>query len=455
MGSGAHVTTGGVRTDDMIFGTNIGDFNLDTDWFERMRITKDGNVGINTTNPNAKLHIGGTAGVDGIMFPDGTLQLSAQLIGPQGPQGDTGPQGLQGETGPQGESGGLQGETGPQGPQGVPGDSHWLLNGNNMYYNTGNVGIGTASPAAKLDVSGTINSTKAFATGGDMLTLKTDNGTTCAQLYLGPSQSGRLKLFGGSGGNNSLAFFPGSGCCSAAEIQVDGGSGSSNLIIRANDGSIPGVLSLGMFSGFKRIVQNITTNDASGDQVVSQINLTVDKAAGNYTALEIDVTETSAPGSDNRLLDLKVGGSSKLVIDNTGNVGIGQTNPNHPLHMGSGAHVTTGGVWTNASSRDYKENIRELTAIEAKETLEELRPTKFNYKVEKEDEYLGFIAEDVPALVATKDRKGLSAMDVTAVLTKVVQEQQKMLQEQKEAMAEMKNEIEMLKSNINYGVKGL
>ena len=34
---------------------------------------------------------------------------------------------------------------------------------------------------------------------------------------------------------------------------------------------------------------------------------------------------------------------------------------------------------------------------------------------------MGFIAEDVPELVATNDRKGLSALDITAVLTKVVQ----------------------------------
>ena len=115
------------------------------------------------------------------------------------------------------------------------------------------------------------------------------------------------------------------------------------------------------------------------------------------------------------------------------NVGIGTlTNPSFPLEMGSGAHVTTGGVWTDASSRQYKENIRDLTLKDAIVALKELRPTRFNYKVDKEDEYLGFIAEDVPELVATKDRKGLSAMDIVAMLTKVVQEQQNAIQRLKE-----------------------
>ena len=36
-----------------------------------------GNVGIGTTAPTAKLHIGGVAGTDGIRFPDGTLQTTA------------------------------------------------------------------------------------------------------------------------------------------------------------------------------------------------------------------------------------------------------------------------------------------------------------------------------------------------------------------------------------------
>ncbi len=105
--------------------------------------------------------------------------------------------------------------------------------------------------------------------------------------------------------------------------------------------------------------------------------------------------------------------------------------------MGSGAHVTSGGVWTDASSRDYKENIRNLTIEEAKEALDVLRPTKFNYKLDKEEEYIGFIAEDVPELVASKDRKGLSPMDIVAVLTKVVQTQQKKIEELETRLNEM------------------
>ncbi len=62
-----------------------------------------GNVGINTNNPLAALHVGGTPNVDGIMFPDGTLQTSA--------------------------------------------GGYWALTGNNLQNtNTGNVGIGTTTP---------------------------------------------------------------------------------------------------------------------------------------------------------------------------------------------------------------------------------------------------------------------------------------------------------------------
>jgi hypothetical protein len=73
-----------------------------------------------------------------------------------------------------------------------------------------------------------------------------------------------------------------------------------------------------------------------------------------------------------------------------------------------------------------KESIAALPAQEAIETLEGLNPVKYNLKADKEKNlHIGFIAEDVPDLVASRDRKAVSTDDIVAVLTKVVKEQQK------------------------------
>ncbi len=132
-----------------------------------------------------------------------------------------------------------------------------------------------------------------------------------------------------------------------------------------------------------------------------------------------------------------------LILNPSGDgfVGIGITNPSHPLEMGSGAYVSQGGVWTNASSREYKTDIEELTAKNAMNAFIQLRPVEFTYITDKEERHVGFIAEDVPALMASKDKKGMSPMDVVAVLTKVVQEQQKIVLEQQTAISELSKRL--------------
>jgi len=75
-------------------------------------------LGLGTTAPGARLHVGGVAGVDGIMFPDGTLQTTA--------------------------AGNI-----------VGGDSVWSRSGaNDIYYSQGKVGIGTTAPNHRLRITG-------------------------------------------------------------------------------------------------------------------------------------------------------------------------------------------------------------------------------------------------------------------------------------------------------------
>jgi hypothetical protein len=95
------------------------------------------------------------------------------------------------------------------------------------------------------------------------------------------------------------------------------------------------------------------------------------------------------------------------------------------------------GTWNPASSRELKENIQDLNTDEAMEALTGLNPVKYNYKEQKEEARVGFIAEDVPELVAMNGRKNLGTVDILAVLTKVVKEQQKTIDELKKKVAEL------------------
>ena len=160
-----------------------------------------------------------------------------------------------------------------------------------------------------------------------------------------------------------------------------------------------------------------------------------------YTAAKAIVTMVAGrDGSDDsgawQLMTAKGGALAiNLVVNSDGNLGVGTTSPQYLIDTG-GAYCD-GSDWISGSSREYKQNIQDLTADEAMVTLKDLNPVKFNYKKSPDQENLGFIAEDVPDLVATKDRKGMSSMDVVAVLTKVVQEQQRAISELREKVVEL------------------
>ena len=93
-----------------------------------------GNVGIGTMNPLARLHIFGSPGVDGIMFPDGTLQTTASTNGWS--------------------------------------DTFWQKENSSIFNtNNGNVGIGTNTPKSKLEVKGNIKAKS--VNGNDVVSTQT------------------------------------------------------------------------------------------------------------------------------------------------------------------------------------------------------------------------------------------------------------------------------------------
>ena len=133
-------------------------------------------------------------------------------------------------------------------------------------------------------------------------------------------------------------------------------------------------------------------------------------------------------------------GTSRITIKGNGYVGIGTQNPSYPLQMAGGAY-SNGTSWIDISSREYKESIEVLSTEEALEAIKELHPVKYAYKADTSEKRVGFISEEVPELLAMKDRKGLSPMDFVAVLTKVVQDQQRTIITLREELNELKEKV--------------
>jgi len=204
--------------------------------------------------------------------------------------------------------------------------------------------------------------------------------------------------------------------------------------------------------------------DAGGQAKQGHYNTFVGNRAGEENTGEENVfigdwAGLNNTGSGNIFIgnEAYMAGSDKLVIDNTStsnplisgdfsanHVGINNGSPGWMFVVGTSNAYCDGGAWVDGSSREVKENIVALTSAEALQAFAKLEPVKFNYKQDKEEPRLGFIAEDVPELVAEKGRKGLSPMDMVAMLTKVVQEQQKTLAEQQKTLTELQEKIAKL-----------
>lgn len=101
------------------------------------------------------------------------------------------------------------------------------------------------------------------------------------------------------------------------------------------------------------------------------------------------------------------------------------------------------------SSRTMKDDIADLDSKSANEALQQLTPVKYVYKDDATGEKrLGFIAEDVPDIVANADRKSVPIMDVVALVTKVVKDQQQTIDEQRKLIDELSKRLNQVESQM-------
>jgi len=272
-------------------------------------------------------------------------------------------------------------------------DGDCTITGNLMI--DGNIGVGVASPSYPIQIN-----------QGDLaLGLRTDYGPACSNCYgeFKQAHADGLIINSHTGGT-------------FAEIRFQNNS-VTNMFLRSN-----GNLGIGTDAPDTKL-------EVWGDGRFGDWN-----QPATILGAKLQVHNSNGVGRSFLVTDFAFPSNTAFVVEGGGDVGIGIDNPTHLLDVGQSGAYCDGGAWVNGSSRSFKENITDLTSEEALETLADLHPTSFNYKTDTEETYLGFIAEDVPDLVATNDRKGLVAMDIVAVLTKVVQTQQEQIRALEESI---------------------
>ena len=97
------------------------------------------------------------------------------------------------------------------------------------------------------------------------------------------------------------------------------------------------------------------------------------------------------------------------------------TNDFHDAKMKvGGVTVFENGHLVTASSRTLKTDIKPLDTQMALDAFEKLQPVSYAYKAHKDEPVVGFIAEDVPELLAMPSGKTFDSTEMVAVLTSVL-----------------------------------
>ena len=273
----------------------------------------------------------------------------------------------------------------------------------------GNVGIGTASPASKLQI--------VSSTSGDSV-LKVD-GTNGTLFEVVDDLSDSLMSVNDAAGLPVFEVF--------ADNHIVAGRYNQNDFYLDTNGKV----GIG--------------NSAPGDQWGNGNNLVIGTNSGNNGMTICAGTSNEggiffadgASGADEYRGQIKYSHSNNDFVFAVNAAEVVRFNSNGSITSSTGASLTSGGAWTDASSRELKKDIVNLSLIKASQVVKLLTPVEFSYKTAPEERRVGFIAEDVPDLVASEGRKGLSSMQIVAALTKVVQNQQKEIEWCKEQIEKL------------------
>lgn len=428
----------------------------------RMIVTSGGKVGIGTSAPAAPLHIAAispyrnlnlaavqTGAYPGLLLENTTTNSSVALT----------------------ENNGLGIFIRPSASTAFAGSDLRMF-----VSNTGNVGIGTGTPAAPLDVVGDINLSGNLllpATASSSVGVIKIGGAPFAHKFGGTGNTFvgyNAGNFAGTGGDNNTGIGGGAlGTITSGTGNTALGTGALETVSTGIGNTAGGQYSLFLATG--------GGNTAFGFLTLQNLGATGDSntAIGNQSMTNLTT------GSNNVAVGQSAGsnltsGSTNLYLANLGassESGTTRIGSNHTRAFIAGVrNVTTananavgvlidsaGQLGTTSSSRRYKFDINDM--VSTTEGLMRLRPVTFRYLAHGDGAPLqyGLIAEEVaeiyPELVAYKDGAPETVMYqfLAPMLLNEVQKQRGMIEQQQAENAALRARLDRLEKAVGTEVR--
>ena len=380
-----------------------------TDSAYRIAVDGSGNVGIGTTSPSTKLHLGGTAPLDSIIRQDSTSSGTNWEIGER--------------------SAGKW--------QIFEDDNDSIVA---TFMSTGNVGIGTASPDKKLEVAGTDVVAKFTGTDANPPQIEFEN-STGVQATIG-LKSGHDFIIDTAGEdvhigtNASSAGANGLMIAATGKVGIGAPSPADTLSVAAN-----GSMGIGIYKSPDGVLR-------SAQQVMAIGTGSSGSNSGSSGGNEHGIIQMFHDGDED--IRLYTQGASWF---NGGNLGVGDTSPAYRLELPNVGDSTGQGranAWITYSDSRIKSNIKVLDY--GLDIVKQLKPSQYKQhnstkdddgqfvKLNEGNNDIGFIAQEVLPLMpevvgipedTDKDLYSINYPKLTAVLTKAIQEQQTIIDDLK------------------------
>ncbi len=369
-----------------------------------------GKIGIGTTSPNTPLTI----------FAPSANSSAIQLI--NGDSGSTGSDGLWIDYHYSGGAEFWNTENTPM----------WFATGGNERLRitaNGNVGIGTASPEAILDVVGSFNASygNINLNSSSIYATNINTGTSTGAISIG-------------GGSNTVAV-------NSSNWDVSSAGAATGLTGLTSSGTIT-------FSG---ITANRLVSTTTGGKLTTTItSANVRYSISDETGTGVIVTNNGPTFTTGSVVfsgissDIITGTNQHFAImpNGTGNVGIGTTAPTYKIHV-------VGSLYAGGSSKYYKENIVPMVLDSSR--IYELEPKTYDYKEKYKQlgkslsggRQFGLIAEEVfkvyPELTLSDGTRNVANVDYEKLGVLLLAE----MKNHKKEIDSLKIENQQLKNRLN------